>query len=443
MGDELIPAVDNVNTFDTLLDVTTAYRPLNDSTRHVFGEYMALGKLSDPVFGSTTADMYFNLSSASYGSSPFVNYDAVQGIDSVVLQLAYVGAYGDSSGSSSLTAQVAEIAKSNDFTDTTYYRYDLDGPPTGSSIGTKTFSVRQFKDTIAIINKPRDTTRFANVLRIPVSNSLGDRLARFDTANNGAFKNDSLFRTQFRGLAVKTTAVSGPGVLTYFDLSSAATQLVVYFRVRRDGVLDTTSAVFRHSVPSQINSIKRTPGGEYQANLNASAPQQLYIQSSPQGSYASLFANGLSNFPNKIIHRAELIAYRVPTTLDNIFTPPNRLFLDHKGASDTASFLFDNDIQSAGDGSFNLSLFGGTLRSDNSYRFNITRYVQGIVTRKDPNDTLRIYAPLRTFVYSKLFNQRVNIPVLSVIANGRVTLAGAAYPDPAKRIRLRIVYSNL
>jgi hypothetical protein len=83
------------------------------------------------------------------------------------------------------------------------------------------------------------------------------------------------------------------------------------------------------------------------------------------------------------------------------------------------------------------------LRSDNSYRFNITRYVQGIVTRKEPNDSLRIYAPLRTVLQSKLFGQKVTVPVLSVIANGRVTLAGANHPDPARRIRLRVVYSNL
>jgi hypothetical protein len=387
--------------------------------------------------------MYFNLSSTSYGSSPFVSYDSVKGIDSVVLQLAYVGAYGDTSGGSTITVQVAEINRANDFTDTLYYRYDRDATSTGPSLGTKTFSVPQFKNTIAIINKPRDTTRVTNVLRIPVSNLLGDRLARFDTTDNGAYKSDSLFRTKFRGLAVKATAVSGPGVLTYFDLSSTSSQLVVYYRVSRNGVLDTTSAVFRHSVPSQFNSIKRTPGGDYQANLNAASPQQLHIQSSPQGSYASLFVEGLNNFPNKVIHRAELIAYRVPTTLDNIFTPPNRLFLDHKGKADTAAFLFDNDIQAGGDGSFNLGSFGGTLRSDNSYRFNITRYVQGIVTRKEPNDSLRIYAPLRTVLQSKLFGQRVTVPVLSVIGNGRVTLAGPNHPDPARRIRLRVVYSNL
>ncbi|RYZ58868.1 MAG: hypothetical protein EOO14_09145 [Chitinophagaceae bacterium] len=63
LGDELLPAVDNVNTFDTTLILDASYYPFNDSSRHLLAENLALGKINDPVFGTTTADMYFNLSS--------------------------------------------------------------------------------------------------------------------------------------------------------------------------------------------------------------------------------------------------------------------------------------------------------------------------------------------------------------------------------------------
>lgn len=442
LGDELIPAVDNINTFDTTLAVETGYYLFQDSTRHLLGENMALGKLVDPVFGTSTGDLFFNLSSEIYGASPFYRPDSVLVIDSVVLQLEYRGAYGDTTGGTQLTVQVAEIQKDNGFVDTLLYRYDVAPFSTGSSLGTATFSIPQLKDSQLLIRK-RDTTKVANVLRIRLNNSLGQRLSQFDTLNNGAYKSDSLFRSIFRGLAVKTTSVNGPGALAYFNLYSASSGLAVYYQVKRNGVTDTASAVFRHKTYSQANSVQRIPGGEYLANRGKPSPQQVYIQSSPEGSYASVFVPGLTNFPNKIIHRAELVAYKVPSTLDHVFTPPSRLFLDHKGTSDTAAFIFDNDIQAGNDGSFNLGLFGGHLLPDNSYRFNITRYIQGIVTRKDRNDTLRIYAPLRTVLFSALFGQRVSVPVLGVIANGRVVLAGASHPDPARRLRLRIIYSNL
>lgn len=443
LGDDLIPVVDNVNTFDTSFYPQVGYYPITDSSKHFIEDPMALGKTNDPVFGTTTADMYFNLSSiAPYGASPFNHKDSVVGIDSVVLQLAFVGAYGDTTQGSRVNIEVAEINKGNGFNDTTLYNYDHPGFSTGASLGTASFSVPQFKDSITLIRK-RDTTKVANVLRVRLNNSLGVRLSEFDTSSTGAYRSDSLFRSAFRGLAVKTTGNSGVGTLAFFNVFTTGTALTVYYRTRRNGTLDTASAVFQHATYSQANSIMRTPGGEYLANIGKTSPQQLYIQSSPRGSYASIFIPELGAFPNKVIHRAELVVHKVPSTLDNIFTPPSRLFLDHKGASDTAAFLFDNDIPPTSDNSFDLGTFGGNLRSDNSYRFNITRYVQGLVTKKDRNDTLRLYAPLRSIVFSSLFARRVTVPVSSVIANGRVVLGNGNHPNPNQRLRLRIIYSNL
>lgn len=441
LGDELLPVVDNINTFDTTLNVTASYYPFADSNKHFIEENMALGRTNDPVFGTTNADMYFNLSSNLYGSSPFLHKDSVLGIDSVVLSLAYTGAYGDSTLGSRLTVDVSEINKNNGFVDTTFYRYDQPGFTTGPSQGSKSFSVRELKDTVTVIRK-KDTSKVVNVLRIRLNNSLGQRLSQFDTAGNGPYKSDSLFRDAFRGLAVKTTGVSGPGALAYFNLFNRNTGLIVYYRLTRNGVKDTTSAVFNHMRYSQANSITRTPGGEYLANLNANSPQQLYIQSAPNGSYAGIFVPGFATFPNKTIHRAELIAYKVPSASESIFTPPSRLLIDHKGPTDSA-YLFDTDIQPDFNGNPNLLAFGGNLRADNSYRFNITRYVQGLVTRKERNDTIRLYAPLRSDLYSNFQRQYITIPNLQNIASGRVVLAGANHPNPAMRLRLRIIYSNL
>jgi hypothetical protein len=448
LGDELIPAIDNVNTFDTTLEVQAAYFPYDDSSKHLISESMALGRINDPAFGNTTADMYFNLSSTVYSSSPFK--DTVEAIDSVVLSIAYRGGYGDTLLANQMTVQVSEMNSGNGFNDTTIYRFDNPGFTTGPSLASRTFSIPQFRDSIRVGLK-RDTAKVANVLRIKLANNaLGQRLASFDTTANGGFKNDSIFRTKFRGLAVKTTNVSSAlGALAYFNISDVNnTALLVYYRSKNGSTRDTSVARFVHSVYSQANSIRRTAGGEYLTKINQPASQKLYVQSSPSGSYIGIKIPGLSNFPNKVIHRAELIAYSVPadnSSADNIFTTPNRLFLDHKGENNSkdSAYFFDNDIQPGIDQSLDFTSFGGNLRSDQSYRFKLTRYVQGIVTRGDRNDSLRLYAPLRATVYSKSLNQKISVPNLDLIARGRVVIANNNFPDRTRRLRLRIIYSNL
>lgn len=447
LGDELIPSVDNINTFDTTLEIQAAYYPFDDSSKHLINESMALGRINDPAFGSTTADMFFNLSSTVYNSSPF--RDTLEAIDSVVLSLAYRGGYGDTTVSGSITAEVSEMNPGNGFIDTVLYRFDNPGNfSSGPSLGSKTFSIPQFRDSIRVGFKS-DTVRVANVLRIRLNNSIGQKLASFDTTATGGFKNDSLFKTKFRGLAVKTTNASMPGALAYFNLADITrTSLLVYYRSKKGAVKDTGVATFVHSTYSQANSIRRTPGGEYMAKLNTPSSQKLYIQSSPSGSYVGMFIPGLSSFPNKVIHRAELIAYRVPAdnaAFESVFTPPNRLILDHKGTNNSkdSAYIFDNDIQPGLDGSLDFAAFGGTLRSDQSYRFNITRYVQGIVTRGERNDSLRLFAPLRTSMYSRTLGQVISIPNLDLIAKGRVVIANNNFPDASRRLRLRIIYSNL
>ena len=150
-----------------------------------------------------------------------------------------------------------------------------------------------------------------------------------------------------------------------------------------------------------------------------------------------------------MIHRAELIAPIVPSASDLTFTPPSRLFLDRKssGTSDTSHLLF-RDLAPGLNGSLDFNSFGGNLKSG-KYIFNITRFVQGVVTRHEPVDTLRLFAPLRVDEYAPGFVSDNNkqgtapITVLDKIAEGRVVLGGGSYANPDQRLRLRIIYSNL
>ena len=460
LGGDLIPPVDNVNTFEKTLATVSNNALLDDSTKLFYSDIPALGFLNDPEFGQTDARLFFNLSSTVYGTYPFlVNRASIADtlhIDSVVLSLAYMGAYGDTM--TRLNVEVSEIAQNSGFVDSVNYPFDQRKrdyfQTSGPVLGSKSFGINELNDSIRVVNKVGDTVKKINVLRIPLNNSFGSRLASYDTTltMNGGFYSDSIFRTLFRGFAIKSTMLSGQGALSYFNLSNFTdTKLLVYFRSYRPGKRDTTTAEFIHNRNGQASIIKRTPAGGY-ASVLASGPSAdpvIYLQSGP-GSYAAIKIPGLDTFSNKIIHRAELIVSKIPSSSpisDNFFTAPDQLILDrihYNSAGDTSkAFVLDKDLNIGLDGSIGYNVFGGNLRSDNTYRFNITRHVQGIITRGEPNDSLRLYAPLRTLLYSPALATNVSVPVIDRIGEGRVVLAGGDYPDPKLRLRLRIIYSNL
>ena len=439
LGGDLIPPIDNINTFEVALETETNNSLLVDTTILLNGDQIAIGNVTDPEFGKTDASAYFTMSSGVYGKYPFISKDAALAIDSVVLSLRYKGAYGDTL--SNQTVEVFENSPSATINTTTFYKYtDADFPTNATSLGSKAFNMNSLNDSTP--------------LRIHLNNSLGSRLASYDTTNtaNGGFYNDSIFQTLFKGLSVKAGA---PGsTLTYFDVfDTTKSKLIVYFRSTKDGRTDTAKANFYHLSVNYVNLVhpggvanivKRTPGGNWASYLANTGlkDDKLYIQSSP-GSYVNIKIPGLSTMDNKVIHLAELIMYRLPSAQDNIFFGPRLLYLDKINNTRDTAFIFESDQTVGASGDVNY--LGGNLKSDNTYRFNITRHVQGILTRKEPNFDLRLYAPLRTILNVKNNPQvdKITVSASDKIAYGRAVLAGGNYSDPSIRLRLRVVYSNL
>ena len=457
LGSNLLPGVDNIHTFERFLSTQTNNAPFYDTIRTNSSDIAAVGALNDPEFGQTNASLYFNLSSTVYGTYPFkvdrpnVNDPNYLSIDSMVLSLSYKGSYGDSNAPQTL--HVYEIAQDPTFNDTvlnTFTRPDIN--TTGSELGSTTFTPANLKDSVPEVLKVGDTVRNANIIRIRFNNnSLAQRFANYDTipgSANSGFATDSMFRALFRGLAIKSDNATGSGNLSYIKIDdNTNTRLTIYFRSVRNGVKDTTALNFVHSVNGQANIVVRSPGGNY-ANYLTNGPSEddkIYLQSTP-GSYVGIKIPGLDSFGNKVIHRAELIATVLPSALSNIFTPPSRLILDRLNATHDTAFMLQNDLVAStatGSLSIDYTSFGGELESGNIYRFNISRYVQAIVTKHEHNDSLRIYAPVRTILRNTNLGQFISIPVLNAVGNGRVVLGGGNYSDPALRLRLRIIYSDL
>lgn len=454
LGGPLVPEIDNVTTFETFLATETDNRILEDTNFVGYQDPIAIGAITnDPEFGQTIGNGYFNISSPVYHAYPFTSRENLV-IDSVVLSLRYSGIYGDSN--SLQTVRVYEVAPTEtSFNDDSLHRLNrADFATTGPELGSATFIPSRLKDSVSIIRK--DTVKVANVLRIRLSNSLGQRFANFDTNNDpatGGFYNDTLFKQLFRGLAIKAEAGTGNG-LAYFLPSNASTNLTVYYKATINGVLDQSSVVFTHRTGGQANTIRRTAGGGWATYLGNGTPadDKLYIQSTP-GSFGSIRIPALSTFSNSVIHLAELVVSRLPSAQENIFTAPPILFLDHVSANDSV-YTFPKDMQleltpsqGAIFGTVNFNAFGGRIRpTDNKYHFNITGYVQDLVIGREANHTLRLSAPYFTEIRHKPLgngNNFVAIPVANFVSNGRVVVAGGSHADPALRLQLRVVYSKI
>jgi hypothetical protein len=464
IGNGLIPAVDNVNTFDTILDVVTDNVLFDDSSKVYDNEDHALGTISnDPVFGKMVAGFYVNMAPASFGVTPFgVLPDSINfPIDSVVLSFAFKGIYGDSMNIQRF--HVYEI----DSTDLTFkdsargYSIHHPGFALGPLLKTHEQNLDRLSDEFQV-KEGTDTLSVKNQMRIKLDNSFGQRLLRYDTSIYGS---DSVFRTHFAGFALIPDSTFGnPSALTYFNLKdNSNTKLTIFYKARYSGKSDSvrfTSFTFNNYRSS--NRITRSITGTEYANainnpdLNA---EKLYIASSP-GSYATVKIPGLQELSNRVIHRAELIVTPLPSTGQETYQAPYYMFLDAWDSAAALPRTIQNDfVQSSSTGDYNLGIFGGFL-THGVYNFDLSRYVQGIVTRKETSYTLRIYAPYKTktiiipqghasliststllSIRDSYYTTDFSLFLNPQIAFGRTVLAGGSHPT--SKMRLRIIYSKI
>lgn len=468
LGSDLLPAVDNVHTFDTILNINTTQGFFNDST--YIGKYddYALGAINnDPLFGKTNAHIYMQL------KPPFFPYyfgnigDTVVGLDSVVLCLKYKGFWGDSLLPVNL--EVREVSDIQFGIDSIYKENSTAYKPNvnGTILGSANIDVRTLGNYVKL-NNGRDSV--TNQIRIKLSGSWAAQLFGRDSiaANsiNNAFFSDSIYRTFYNGIAV--IANGGGNGLIYASLSDTATKLEVHYKrkLAGTGVLDSTYASFRlqpslgatYPVSNTSNYILRSRSGFPVLNP---APTEHYLQTAP-GTFINLNIPGLAGLSNRIIHRAEIIIEQIPTdpVLDEKLSGPNFLYLDLKDTGATARWkpiYYDLNTTQVYDPDYKTSIpyiaspidfqyYGGYRRSKYDafgnlikyYNFNVTRYTQHVVTNHMYAYDMRVYAPFNLTYpqYSTTFT-----PYSNNIAFGRIRVGSGINPN--YKLRMRIVYSRL
>ena len=459
LGNDL-PGVDTYDT--TLLSLQTynhIFDPLKDSVSVGFDNPQILGNISgDPLFGKTNAKMFLQLKPETYpwSFSGVYKKDSLY-IDSVVLVLGYSGGiYGDTVASQKVT--VKEIDPLSDFRVDSFYTIYDPGPSTTTVLGTKTFSPQNLKDSVKVY---QDTT--AGQLRIRLDNSFGRRLLDYDTTN--AYATDSAFNTYFKGFAIEADQSLGNALMAFNIYNNPNTNLAIYYRYTKGGQDDTTVNyfLFKPGFSANHNYVNRFgfAGTELLANSNSPGEDNsIYIINTP-GSYATVKIPALKDLSNRIINRAELIVEQVYDPSNEKFTYPNALWLDvydsTLGDYKCVPFDFLPDLEPAvittaiPNPSFGLygkntvDVAGNPIRV---WKFNITRYVQNVLTKQEPLHDLRLFITnnsierLRLGVISNTGGyQFVRVILNPYVAFGRIKVGGGKHPT--QTMRLRLVYTKI
>lgn len=463
VGSGLIPAIDGVITKDTLLDVITDSFEDTDSIRVYRGDNHLLGAITnDPLFGKSRAIMYFEMKPTAYPYYIPGKKDSIV-VDSAVLILSYRGMYGDST--QPLRLNLFEIDKNTPLNPTVNYPANYPakvpvsiGQPLADPV---TVDIRRLGDSVK--NRYENAK---NQIRIRLRADVAKRFIKdYDSTN--AYISDSVFRTYFAGFALTTSTGSPSNAFLKINLTDTNSKFALYYSSNSTGASqrDTSVVYFKYTIGSagDANMITRDRSGSEVAKhlTTTSKPDSLvYVQTMP-GTYVRLRIPGLQGLSNRIIHRAELIAEQVPddanlTTTETQMLPPRYLLLSRFDSAVNTKRNIPNDFVITSSGP-NISQFGGGVVSKaaapydkiSAYVFDLSRYVQGIVTRKDSSYTLRLSAPTNDSIqYTPPYpgNTSSSGYFLSPsngndVGDGRVRLGGGTHSR--FRMRLRIIYSGI
>ncbi|MCX8481573.1 MAG: DUF4270 family protein, partial [Sediminibacterium sp.] len=277
------------------------------------------------------------------------------------------------------------------------------------------------------------------------------------------YNNITNYRTQVKGFYIET---SGGNALLNLSLNSTNSKLALYYNssttgaTKRDTSVANFTFVFNRTIGA-ANFVKNDRNGsEILQHLNKPNDSLVYVQTSP-GTKVNIQIKGIKNFPNKIIHRAELLAFAAPdpinfTNVFNLITPPNFILLYLYDSANKLNRTIPKDFILSQNIAYSLiSTNSGILNYISTaeynllptYSFNITRYMQGIVNKKDSLYAFRMVAPGNFSLNYRTIQNGTEYPILikptdaNIHANGRVRLGGGKHSK--YKMKVRVVYSNI
>lgn len=415
IGAEILPEDSKLKVHKTDTTTVYAYSEVVESVRSDELIYNYLGSIVDPVFGSTIAGIYtqFSLSSLGhdFGSNPQ--------LDSLILQIAYKGYYGDTNSTLIAHAYELELEEALHW-DSAYYS-NLILPHGPDDYLNYTFVPKPSDSTSVIDTIAGDTTMFGAVQRFNLSDynpALGNKLLSADTVIMG---NTIDFRDSFfNGLYLITEPKQQGGVLLRFDLIDSKSGLVLYYKNDEDDSLR-----YDYTVSSTTPRVSRYENNYFNAAADFKA-QTLNGDTllGSQKFYTQGFAGvkGVIKFPylrewarrgNIGFNEAKLVFTGYEAEPDD---PPAALLLVKAKEDGTYDLLEDQYEEGA-------NYFDGVYKSStNEYVFRITNHLQNLISDTSLVDYGLFVYPNASSINPKQFIFNGNQPLSDTINPFRLEL---------------------
>lgn len=413
IGLELIPGDAQLGTVTTDTTTIIAYTLADTAVRTSGLTRNVLGSYVDRQFGTLTCGMAVHLRLTSNNVGQGMNTDNLVA-DSLVLSLVYDGGaplYGNADPQVFVVRELAERLS----TDSTFHSDDRP-----ATMGTDLSWFPGASVTPQPLVKPvinGDT--LAPQLRILLNDQLAQRLlSAWGTTD---LQDNDKFLDFFHGLAIsaKEETVPGKGGLLNFLLEGGLSRMTLYYRDITPGSEDTLSydfAINSNSLrytfvdrdfstatdPRLLNGLQDSTLGNTVNFLQTFGGTRValrmpYIKDFPEAGWDALAKAEL------IVPIAEEYPVELPPQLQNF------VFRKNEAGQDVNLPDFASGI----------GQYGGTFNSTNKeYRFNITRYMQGLMTGEYENTGVDLIAG---------FNG---------VTGNRAVLAGPGHPDRPMRLRL-------
>lgn len=419
IGNGLLPEVDNISVFYTDSVQMICHSETVDSMMTKGMTTVLLGSMMDPVMGSTNANLFTQLHLSSthqhFGSNPV--------IDSVVLQLAVNGYYGDTT--TLQTVHVYELADS--LVSTNLYYQSSEVADKGIDLANgfqfrphpRTYHTVVGNDTL---NEP--------VIRIPLANSFGEQFAFADST---VFSTPVAFKRFCFGLKICCESVGQGGAICYLNpTSNTVTQLKVYYRETPDASTQMRYDFYITSDDTYFNqyqhdySLGSTDFIQQVLQEDATlGQQQLYLQS--MGGVRSVIAfPGIAEWAasqveegvHLIINEAKLILPASAILEDStVLTPPTSLALLNINADGSTTVLPDYLEGS--------TYYGGSYsHAKKSVTFRISEYLQNLI--QNPASSQGLY-----------------LSITGASFNAQRWIVAGPEADQEKQLKCEITYSIL
>lgn len=264
-----------------------------------------------------------------------------------------------------------------------------------------------------------DDVQLVPQLRLRLTDELAERF--LDAFGTDDLVSNTAFLEFFKGLYVTvengSQAPFQAGIL-YMNTLSTASKLTVYYKdlnnepdMQRMFDLDMNSNCVRYTVVEQDHAVALDPGLS-QALADPDAPAlYTYVQTLGGLRTAVRFPELTDmDVQGRALAKAELVV-AVPGTFYPYYAPPSTLFVFRKDSDGEDVFLPDQLGGINGIG----GIWDGTAQE---YRFNITRFVLGVMNGVLPNEGVELVAGS------------------SGVSANRVILGGPAHPEHPMRLEL-------